>query len=103
MELYRSIMTGILGMFAMEGIDIIEMDENTGILKLAIPKDSFSYHENGSTIHNAEEYAKRIKEKFIELGIKNIRVLYKEKDIYWTKEMSKSNFERAKNSGELFV
>lgn len=42
----------------MEGVDIIDIDTNNKIIKLAIPKDSYSYHKDGVRVHNADEFAK---------------------------------------------
>lgn len=76
----------------MEGIEVHKIDLDKHILYISLPKQSYSY--NNDKIKCAEDYAKRIKETWIELGFfpPNCSVKYKIKDINWTREMGNKNF-----------
>lgn len=89
----RSMLTGMLGTFYQDGIEITHLDMETETICLSLPKYSFAYSDNSKRT-NAMEYAKRIKEIFIEMKIfsPNCHVKYIERDVYWTKEMGIKNY-----------
>lgn len=92
MSLGKSILQGMMGAFLMAGMEVDKIDLDNHILYISLPKQSYSY--NSDKIKCAEDYAKRIKETWIELGIfpSECSVKYKVKDINWTKEMGNKNF-----------
>lgn len=92
MNLGLDVVRGMMGAFLMEGTEVDKLDLDNHILYLTLPKYSYSY--NSEKIKNAEDYAKRIKEMWIELGIfpPDCSVKYRVKDIIWTKEMGDRNF-----------
>lgn len=92
MGLGKSIVQGMMGAYLMDGIDIHKIDWNTHTLYISLPKQSDSYGKG--KIQCAEDYAKRIKEMWIEMGIfpETCSVKYKIKDINWTKEMGDKNY-----------
>lgn len=99
-NLGKNIFIGMMGSFLEAGIDIVHLDLDKQILLLDIPKDSWDYtQQTPANIHNAESYARRIKEMWIEMGIfqSGCTVKYKEKDVFWTKEMGHENYEKNKN------
>ena len=98
MSLGKNIVQGMMGAYLMDGIDIDKIDWDKHILYITLPKKSYSY-ERSEKIKCAEDYAKRIKEMWIEIGIfpKDCVVKYKIKDIIWTKEMGDKNYEENKN------
>lgn len=88
-NLSRSTVQGMIGMFYKSGIDIDDVDFDNHILTIAIPKDSYDFHDPRNKItHNPESFAKRIKQVFIEMGIfpSDCKVRYRVKDIVWTKK-----------------
>ncbi len=92
MSLGKSILQGMMGVFLMEGIEVHKIDLDKHILYISLPKQSYSY--NSEKIKCAEDYAKRIKEMLVEMGIflPDCSVKYKIKDINWTREMGDKNF-----------
>lgn len=92
MSLGKSILQGMMGALLMEGMEINKIDLDNHILYISLPKQSYSY--NSDKIKCAEDYAKRIKETWIELGIfpPECSVRYKVKDVNWTREMGNKNF-----------
>lgn len=97
MSLGKNILQGMMGAYLMEGVDIDKIDWDNHILYLTLPKESYSYRTG--KIHNAKDFAKRIKETWIEMRIfpKDCTVKYKIKDIYWTKEMGDINYNNNKD------
>ena len=98
MSLGKSILQGIIGSFLLEGVEVNKLDVDNQILYLTIPERSYSYGRS-EKIKCASDYAKRIKEIWIEMGIfsRDCTVKYRTKDIYWTKEMGKKNYEENKH------
>ena len=94
MNLGKSIVQGMMGAYLMEGVDVLKIDWDNHVLYLAIPKHSYTYDKPGGKIHGAEDFAKRIKETWIEMGVfpETCSVKYKIKDINWTKEMGDKNY-----------
>ena len=94
MNLGKSILQGITGAFLLDGIEVNKLDVDNQVLYLTIPERSYTYEES-EKIKCASDYAKRIKETWIEMGIfsRDCTVKYKTKDIYWTKEMGEKNYE----------
>ena len=86
---------GLLGAFLYEGVDIDKIDEENCTIYISIPKDSDSFKRTGS-IDNAKQYASNIKRILSQLSSQDIKIKYKLKDVYWTKEMGDENFERNK-------
>lgn len=82
------------GAFAASGIDVrkVELSEGRIIKKIFvdIPKASYEWHIEGSNVHSAGEYAKNIKNKLKEFGLMSDdgKLMYKEKELFWTQEMS---------------
>ena len=94
MNLGKSIVQGMMGAYLMEGVDVLKIDWDNHILYLTIPKHSYIYDKPEGKIHSAEDFAKRIKDTWIEMGIfpKTCSIKYKIKDINWTKEMGDKNY-----------
>lgn len=95
MSLGKNIFMGIMINFLQLGVDIDDIDLDNHILYITIPKESYAYeNEANKAYHDADTYAKRIKEVWIEMGIfpSDCSVKYKTKDIYWTKEMGNRNY-----------
>lgn len=93
MSLTKAIYQGMIGSMLETGVSIDKLDTDKQILCITLPQHSYFY-EMSSAIKCAEDYARRIKETWIEMGIfsEGCKVLYKTKDINWTKEMGKENF-----------
>ena len=70
------------------GVKIDSIDYDTFTVSLSIPKKSYFY-KPGNLVHDAESYAKRIKETWIELGLlpPHGKIKYREIDIDFTEEM----------------
>ena len=96
MSLGKSILQGIIGSFLLEGIEVNKLDFDNQVLYLTIPEKSYSF--NTEKIKCAADYARRIKEIWIGMGIfsQNCTVKYKTKDVYWTREMGEKNYEENK-------
>lgn len=94
MSLGKSIVQGMMGAYLMEGVDVLKIDWDNHILYLSIPKHSYTYEKPDGKIHSAEDFAKRIKETWIEMGVfpETCSVKYKVKDVKWTKEMGDKNY-----------
>ena len=94
----KNILQGMMGAYLMEGIDVDKIDWDNHILYITLPKQSYSY-EISETIKSASDYAKRIKEVWIEMGIfpKDCIVKYRVKNIIWTKQMGEENFKTNKD------
>lgn len=92
----RNIVIGMAAAMAMSGVDISINQENK-IVYLTIPNKSYEYELPNSVVKSSQDYAKSLKDKLLQLGFMDNtwRVKYKEKDIYWTKEMGDINY-RAK-------
>ncbi len=92
----KAIFSGIIGSFLQDGIDINKIDWETETMYITLPAQSYRYDickNNETILTSPENYAKRIKETFHEMGIfQNGKVKYRVKDIYWTKEMGEKNF-----------
>ena len=97
MSLGKNILQGMMGAYLMEGVDVDKIDLDNHVLYITLPKDSYSY--GMGKIQNAKDFAKRIKETWVEMGIfpDDCVVKYKTKDIYWTKEMGDRNYNNNKN------
>lgn len=92
MSLGKSVVQGMMGAYLKDGIDIIKIDWDKHILYISLPKQSESYGKG--KIQCAEDYAKRIKETWIQMGIfpETCSVKYKLKDINWTNELGYKNY-----------
>ncbi len=92
MSLSKSILQRMMGAFLMAGMEVHKIDLDKHILYISLPKQSYSY--NSDKIKCAEDYAKRIKETWIEMGIfpPDCSVKYKIRDVNWTREMGDRNF-----------
>lgn len=86
MEYGKSVTKAMMSFYIKEGVEIHMIDWNSHILYISVPKYSDSYVGN---IKTADDFAKRIKETWIESGIfpRDCKVKYKIKDIEWNKEM----------------
>lgn len=84
---------GIIGAYLMEGVQVIKIDHEKHVLYISLPERSESYGKSES-IQTAEDFAKRIKKCWIEMGIfpEECSVKYKTRDEYWTKEMGDKNY-----------
>ena len=100
MSLARSIIQGMMGAFYMSGIEIIDLDLDNHILTISVPEKSYEYEKPESKIRSAEDYARRLKTVFTEMGIfpseKESKIRFTTRPIYWTKEMGDENFNKNK-------
>lgn len=86
----------MIGAFLLEGMIIDKIDFDNEILYIQIPKESYSYLKPDSKIKCADDFAKRIKTVWIELGIFSDKgkVKYKERNIKWTEELGNENYNK---------
>ena len=93
MSLGKNIVQGMMGAYLMDGINVDKIDWDQHILYITLPKQSYSYGIS-EKIQCAKDYAKRIKETWIEMGVfpEDCVVKYRIKDIIWTKEMGDKNY-----------
>lgn len=97
MNLKMQMWLGLTGAFIMSGVDIECVDWEKEILRIIIPKRNYEWERSDVKIKTPEDYAKSVKDKIHAMGIfKNGRVLYKVKDVYWTKAMSEKAWQNFK-------
>ena len=94
MNLSKSIILGMIGVFLQDGIDIAKFDEQNNTIYLIMPEDGYLYHREGisSELDTPQKYAKRLQDKIRELTHSNIKVKYKTKQGYFTKEDGEKNY-----------
>lgn len=96
MDLGTVLQISWMGAFCQLGIDVVKLNVADNTLYLSIPKHSYIY-ESSAKIHNASEQAKNL-HKTLSKFVPRLRMMYKEKDIHWTKEMGEQNFENNKEA-----
>ena len=93
----EAIYIGMMGCFLQQGLVINKLDIDKQQLYITIPDKSYVYDEaiaNASRLQSAEDFAKRVKEIFIEMGIfkDTCTVKYRTINGYWTKEDGTKNY-----------
>ena len=91
----KLILSGFKGAFYQSGIEIVNYDPDKVILTCTLPEDSYEYHLEDVQIHNPDDYIRSIKQKLIDvIGFPSqLKIRYKTRPIYWTKEMSDKNLQ----------
>lgn len=98
MSLGKSIGIGMVGVLLQMGVDVNKVDWDRQTLYITVPKDCDEYHSVGA-IKSPEILARSIKRMMEELGVMNKCICkYRVKDVYWTHEMGRVNFENNKDS-----
>lgn len=98
MGLSRSIVQGMMGAYYLMGVDIIKFDDDNSTLYISLPKESHEYMSNPNQIFTVHTFANRIKQTLSEMTKKEIKIKYKIRDEYWTKEMGEANYQKHKNN-----
>lgn len=81
-----------------DGVIIDKYDNDNNVIFLSIPKHSYLYEMKSGEINDAESFIKRIEYTINDIfNIEDIKIKYKTRDIYWTKEMGDKVLEKNKD------